>query len=220
MKYNNDSLRAHAYGRTRFSLSVATRTTALHELEVREDLEAAKASTACTFAIGAKSCEGLVRDLLNVRGVEYVVRDEAGHKYVDFAARPNRTKLGECKVYGRPADVKTGGTLAYGVWSDDWTEYDLLPGKDYVVFTLLEEASEAKDAVDGICDWTAIIDRATFIGMLEKASRKGLRGTVHLNSRGDLSFQPTPLAKLRQMIHEGIVSGELETLEGYLLDRA
>lgn len=220
MKYNNDSLRAHAYGRTRYSLSVETRIGALYELEAREDLEAAKGSTACTFAIGAKSCEGLVRDLLNVRGVATIVRDEAGHRYVDFAARPNRTKLGECKVYGRPAEVKTGGTLAYGVWSNDWNEYDLMPGKDYVVFTLLEEASEAKDAIDGICDWTAIIDRPTFIRMLEKASRKGLRGTVHLNPRGDLSFQPTPLAKLRHMIHEGIVNGELETLEGYLLDRA
>lgn len=220
MKYSDASLRAHAYGRTRYALSAQTRASALEALEQREDAEAEKRSTACVFAIGAKSCEGLVRDLLNVRGVATIVRDEAGHRYVDFAARPNRTKLGECRIYGKPGEVKTGGTLAYGIWSDDWTEDDLLPGKAYIAFTLLEDASDSKDAVDGICDWTAIIDRATFIGMLARASRKGLRGTVHLNSRGDLSFQPTPLAKLRQMIHDGIVAGELETLEGYLLDRA
>ena len=62
MKYSNDSLRAHAYGRTRYSLSVETRTNALDQLEQAEKAERAKRSTACKFDIGAKACEGLVRD--------------------------------------------------------------------------------------------------------------------------------------------------------------
>lgn len=219
MKYSNDSLRAHAYGRTRYSLSVETRVDALDKLEQAENAERAKGSTACRFEIGAKPCEGLVRDLLNARGVSTIVRDESGHRYVDFSARPNRNTAGECRVYGQPCDVKTGGTVNY--YADaDWTEEDICPNKAYIAFTLLEQASEAKDAVDGICDWTAILSRETFIDLCGQASRKGLRGTFHVTTRGTLSFQPTPLAKLRAMIQEGIEAGEIETLEGYLLDRA
>ena len=221
MKYSNDSLRAHAYGRTRYSLSVETRTEALQKLEERENAERAKRSTACKYSIGAKACEGLVRDLLNVRGVGTRIVDECGHRIVDFASRPNRNTAGECRVYDQPGDVKTGGAVNY--FADaDWTEDDICPGKAYIAFTLLEQASEYADAVEGICDWTAILTRATFIEMCEQASRKGIRGTFHLTgSYGTaLTFQPTPLAKLRAMIREGIESGEIETLEGYLLDRA
>lgn len=220
MKYSNDSLRAHAYGRVRYTLSVTVRIDALVALEEREEAERMKRSTACKFEIGAKACEGIVRDLLNRRGVGTIVRDEAQHRVVDFGARPNRNTLGECRIYGRPGEVKTGGTVGYGVFSEDWTEEDILPGKEYIAWTLLEEASDVHDAVDGICDWTAIIDRDTFLSLCEQASRKGIKGTFHLNSRGDISFQPTPLAKLRNMIREGIENGDFETLEGYLLDRA
>lgn len=221
MKYSNDSLRAHAYGRTRYSLSVETRTSALVEVEVREDLERAKGSTACKYRIGAKSCEGLVRDLLNARGVATIVRDESGHRYVDFGARPNRNTAGECRIYGRPGDVKTGGAVNY--YADaDWTEDDIMPGKAYIAFTLLEQASEAPDPIDGICDWTAILSREQFIGMCEQVSRKGLRSTFGLKGTYGtaLTFQPQPLERLRALIKAGIENGELETLEGYLLDRA
>lgn len=219
MKYSNDSLRSHAYGRERYSLSIETRVKALADLEKREESERSKSSTACKYEIGAKACEGLVRDLLNIRGVETIVRDEAGHRVVDFGARPNRGTAGECKIYGRRGEIKTGGTVNYYA-SCDWTEEDILPGKEYIAWTLLDEASDATDAVDGICDWTAIIDRATFIDLCSQASRKGIQGTFHVTTRGTLSFQPTPLNKLRALIKEGIEKGELETLEGYLLDRA
>ena len=221
MKYSNDSLRAHAYGRTRYSLSVEVRTEALQKLEERENAERAKRSTACKYAIGAKACEGIVRDLLNRRGVGTVVRDESGHRIVDFACRPNRNTAGECRVYDQPGDVKTGGAVNYFA-DPNWTEDDICPNKAYIAFTLLEQASTYTDAIEGICDWTAILSRETFIEMCEQASRKGIRGTFHLTGTYGtaLTFQPTPLAKLRAMIREGIESGEIETLEGYLLDRA
>ena len=220
MKYENSSLERHAYGRTRTALSVETRERGLLEVEQREDSERRKGSTACKYDIGAKSAEGLVRDLTNVRGVDMVVRGENGEKYIDFAARPNRNNRGECKLYGRPADVKSGGALVYALYKQDWTEDDLLPGKEYVAFVLLEKASEAKDKIEGLCDWTAILSREQFFELCRKASRKGIRGTLHLNTRGDVSFQKTPLEKLRNMIREGIEHGTIETLEGYLLDRA
>ena len=83
MKYSNDSLRAHAYGRTRYSLSVETRTDALDKLEQAENAERAKGSTACRFDIGAKPCEGLVRDLLNGADdtVRFVVSQLSDVKY-------------------------------------------------------------------------------------------------------------------------------------------
>lgn len=219
MKYSNDSLMEHAYGRTRTTLSRATRIAGLEAMEAREDAEAMKGSTACKYAISAKSAEAIVRDLLMVRGVGMIVRDETGRKVLDFAARPNRQAIGEAKVYGRRAEIKSGGTVNYYATAS-WTEADILPTAEYVCWSLLDEASDEHDAVAGLCDWTAILTRDTFIELCASASRKGLKGTFHVTSRGTLSFQPSPLEKLRKMIHEGIETGEFETLEGYLLDRA
>lgn len=220
MKYSNDSLMAHAYGRTKTTLSKSTRENGLMAMEEREDAEAVKGSTACKYAIGAKSTEAIVRDLLMVRGVGMIIRDESKHKMIDFAARPNRQLNGcEARVYGRRAEIKTGGTVNYYA-TECWTEADILPNAEYVCWTLLDEASDAHDAIEGICDWTAILTREMFIELCERASRKGLRGTFHVTSRGTLSFQPSPLERLRAMIHEGIETGEFETLEGYLLNRA
>ena len=218
MKYENTSLMEHAYGRKRTTLSRAKREAGLEAMEIREEAERMKNSTACKYEIGAKSLEAIVRDLLMMRGVGTIVRDETGRRVIDFAARPNRQTMGEAKVYGRRAEVKTGGTVNYYATAS-WTEADILPNAEYVCWTLLDEASDAHDAIEGICDWTAILSRETFLELCEQASRKGLKGTFHVTTRGTLSFQPTPLEKLRRMIHEGIESGEFETLEGYLLDR-
>lgn len=219
MKYSNDSLMAHAYGRKRTSLSAEVRIQGLKILELIEEERRSKGSTDCKYGISAYSIDGLIRDLTNLRGVDYRVSDESGHKVIDILCRPNRNNRGECILYGRPGEIKSGGCVNYNP-PTDWDECDILPNKEYIAWTLLEEASEAEDPINGICDWTAIMSREEFIELCERASRKGIHGTFHVTTRGPLAFQPTPLRKLREMIKQMIEDGEIETLEGYLLDRA
>lgn len=219
MKYSTESLSEHAYGRKKTSLSIERRVQAFAELEVREESERLAHSTACKFEISAKSAEVVIRDLLMRRGIEKIRRAAGSERVVDNGARP--AGMNDCRIYGKPAEIKTGGAVNYYA-SADWTEEDVLPGCEYVAFALLEQASEYDDLIEGLCDCTAILPRTEFLGLCEAAARKGIRSTFALKGTTGtaLTFQPVPLRKVREAVLQGIESGEYETLEGYLLDRA
>ena len=225
MHITNEQLLAHAYGRKRNALSKATREAEIEKLNARDAEYRAKGSTAERYAIGAHAVEVVARELSLARGCGMIVIDENGTLRPDFCCRP--TRMWDGKLYGKPAEIKTGGTVCYNPPAD-WTEDDILRNKKYVAFCLTPQAEEryldpdnTDDEVTIICDLTAIISREMFLSLCAQASRKGLRGTFHITGKNKvLAFQPTPLTKLREMIKELIDHGEVETLEGYLLSRA
>lgn len=119
--------------------------------------ERAKASTAERFEISAKRAETLVRDFWYIGGL----RSEA-----DFRAR----KAGQVdmRIEGRPAEVKTGGTVGtpdiiYHTTEDELDEFafeyeDIAPGAAWIVFPIIDRC----EAEDELPDMTVVMTREEF----------------------------------------------------------
>ena len=83
-------------------------------------------------------------------------------------------------------EIKTGA----GEWkvnSSEWTEADILPGKDYIIFTcepaILTEENFNKQIY--------VFTREQFVDMLRATGTKGLKSSLRYNkTRGTLGIQP------------------------------
>ena len=168
--------------------------------------EREKNSTAERYAMSAKAVEVIIRD--------------AVYKHMASADYRARTaNKADLRLYNRRAEIKCGGTVIYNIPADGWTENDILAGNTYIVFPVITRIFDEIDAVDN----SAIMTRDQFLAYCAQASRKGLRGTFHVtggkNRPAVVAFQPAPLERLRAMIYNAIITGELQTVGDYILER-
>lgn len=178
-------------------MSNERRAAAIAAMEARSAMEAIKGSTAERFAISQKAVEAFVRDFWYDGGL----RSET-----DFRART--AGKADLRMYGKQAEVKSGGTVGVPEFDGSWTADNVMPDAHYVVFPLMDEIVEPEDVPDN----TVVMERHTFIEVAATCSRKGLEGVFHTTSRGVIAFQPTPLRKLREQFLEMLLNGELPTL--------
>lgn len=173
-----------------YALSAAIRMQCFTDMEKRLQAEKAKNSTGY---IG-KKWEIITRDTILVKGLSSVN---------DFRARKMEKTDITVKIAGKlqKIEVKTGGAVNYDAPAA-WTEQDIFPGADYVVFSL----NAIYDCtLDDILDENYVFTRKEFIQFLEDAisapnPRKGktrLESALSLKSSGALNIQLSAPARAR-----------------------
>ena len=180
-------------------MSKERRDAAIAAMKARSIAEAIKKSTAERFAVSQKGVEALVRDFYYDGGL----RSE-----LDFRART--AGKADIIIRGRRGEIKSGGEVAKNM-DESWTEDDILADAVWVVFPIMTEIADEYDVPDN----TVVMTRETFIKIAATCSRKGIRGTFHVTTRGTLAFQSTPLRVLRETFTEMICSGKLPTLRSF-----
>ena len=177
--------------------------TAKEKMFARLAIEKAKKSTAETFTYSQKAIEALLRE----KAYKKMRAD-------DYRARP--AGKADIFIYGKRAEIKTGGTVLTGEKVNSWNENILFSTEKYVVFPVINEIHDDDDMLDN----TAIFDRDTFIQLCASCSRKGLHGTFHVTGTpAVVAFQPLPLKKLRELVMELIVNGDALTFRTYLMEK-
>jgi len=176
-------------------------------LYTRPAAEKLKGSTAERYAISAKGVEVYIRHEL------YASMDPADCR-CRTAGRADIILYMDGHRY--TAEIKTGGTVGAPQLDGSWTEADILPGKPYIVFPVIDACETYNDVLDN----TAIMPRELFLELCEAASRKGLQGTFHTTGHpAVIAFQPTPLNKLRRAVETLLDNGEVMSAWDYLAQR-
>lgn len=176
----------------------------------RLEAEAAKGSTAEVHAYSAKKAETDIRDACLDGGI----RTEEDWRARAAGAADLYLTIGGVRYL---AEVKTGGTLGSPNADGSWTEANILPKAQLVVFPIIDMIRSKRE----LYGMSVIVSRERFIEMLEACSRKGLKGTCHVTSPGAkgrtpvIAFQPTPLAKLRRLM-EDLLYSEGATIQEYI----
>ena len=178
----------------------------------RPAAEKAKGSTAEVFNISAKGVEPDLRR-------EFYARMEPADCRARAAGKVDIVLYIDGHRYN--GEVKTGGTVGKPACDGTFSEAEILPRAQYVVFVVIDRCDSWNDVLDN----TAIMPREQFLELCEASSRKGLHGTFHITSPGKkgrapvVAFQPTPLEKLRRQVEALIESGEVMTAWDYLEQR-
>ena len=160
-------------------------------------------STAETFTFSQKAIEALLREKAYKK-----------MRATDYRARP--AGKADIFIYGKRAEIKTGGTVLTGNAVTAWTENNLFSKEHYIVFPVINAIYDEDDMLDN----TAIFDRDTFIQLCASCSRKGINGTFHVTGRpAVVAFQPLPLKKLRDLVMDLIVNGDALTFRTYLMEK-
>ena len=202
-KYENPEIR-------RTSMSKADRAKALEARQAKSEAIAANtSSTAHRYALACTDAELYIRDVMYKRGVGNIR---------DFGSRAaNVSDMWH-------EEIKCGGNLGRPAFHMDGTfdADDIYPHAKFIVWVLYQEVEDTDDLVD----MSAIVPRDEFIAILERASRKGLHGTLRLKPNGKngsrdtcdlvMAFQPTPLEKVRDAVREGLDSGEFISVRTWL----
>jgi hypothetical protein len=182
----------------------------LRAMNDRAEAESAKGSTSCKFGVDLKDCEIVTRHILKLEG-----NNSARQFHVERSSRSDIIAKGNKHI-----EVKGGGN--FGHFPDNWEATDIYPNAKLVAFCLAKEIGEQDDLLEGLLDYTAMLPRALFIDLLEKASRKGIHSTLHLTSAKRnggmpvLAFQPNPLERMRDMVRDLLDHCEVDTLRTYL----
>lgn len=230
MFFNQDEIR----GGRRTSMSAEKREAAYTEQVARLTAEAARKSTAAAV-IDRKHIETVVRDLMMVRGIG---------KASDVRAR----RADKADVvwyedgYRLTAEIKTGGnfgtpaapvtiTVEPGAgrngcdrvsYSQTWTWDDIAPTADVIVFPIVDAIESLQD----LKDCTAVMPRMQFIDILQSPELTPRGGQVfHITGDGAngvntpvITFQAGPLKRLRNLLMHLIATGDVDTLQTWLID--
>lgn len=175
------------------------------EMDAEHMRQRAKGSTAERYTMSAKGIEARVRFVTKARGIT---------KRSDFRARGVNVDDGYIYIDGHrySYDCKTGGTVGKPQPDGSWTEADILPKAQYVIFPVIDRIEDDDD----VLDMSVIFTREEWLELCATCSRKGLRGTFHSTSGNTvIAFQKTPLDKLRRKVEEMLNEGEGWVLRDY-----